>query len=134
MNTAPLTSVPTASSLPEIQISLIKGKPTVTSLQVAEAFGKRHDHVLRDIKNLLTQVSETFREPNFVEYVWEQKAGFGTRKNTAYLLTRDGFLLPRLFPTPPYLPPKRVSRIFRPVVHEHEKNASEAILVALNGL
>lgn len=108
MNTAPtasgtatLTSVPTASSLPEIQISLIKGKPTVTSLQVAEAFGKRHDNILRDIKNLLTQVSETFGELNFEKYLWEQKVGFGTRKNTAYLLTRDGFLLPRLFPTPP---------------------------------
>ncbi|MCI7616728.1 MAG: Rha family transcriptional regulator [Desulfovibrio piger] len=40
----------------------------VTSLQVAEIFGKRHDHVLREIEYILTQVPEIFVEPNFGEY------------------------------------------------------------------
>ncbi|WP_405646510.1 Rha family transcriptional regulator [Pseudomonas sp. Ld6] len=30
----------------------------VTSRQIAEQFGKRHDHVLRDIKKLISQVSD----------------------------------------------------------------------------
>ena len=42
----------------------------VTSQQVAEAFGKEHFHVLRDIAQILTQVPENFIESNFgcVEY------------------------------------------------------------------
>ena len=36
----------------EVALKTINGKevPAVTSLQVAEAFGKRHDHVIRDIR------------------------------------------------------------------------------------
>lgn len=32
-----------------------KNNNVTSSLQVAESFGKRHDHVLRDIENLTTQ-------------------------------------------------------------------------------
>lgn len=39
--------------------------PAVTSQQVAEIFGKRHDHVLRDIEQILTQVPEIFGRLNF---------------------------------------------------------------------
>lgn len=42
--------------------------PAVTSLQVAEISGKRHDHMLRDIEQFLTQQPEIFVEPNFGEY------------------------------------------------------------------
>ncbi len=38
---------------------------TTTSLKIAELFGKRHDHVLRDIDVILTQVSVSFGETNF---------------------------------------------------------------------
>lgn len=31
------------------------GEVVTSSLQVAEIFGKRHDHVLRDIENITTQ-------------------------------------------------------------------------------
>lgn len=42
-----------------------KGDSVTTSLIVAEIFGKRHDHVLRDIQSL--ECSIEFRVPNFGE-------------------------------------------------------------------
>lgn len=48
----------------------------VTSLQVAEIFGKRHDNVLRDIEYILTQLPEIFVELNFEEYEESYRAGF----------------------------------------------------------
>ena len=55
----------TISPLVSIELHDINGKrvPAVTSLQVAEAFGKNHLHVLRDIRNLLE--SDDFTESNF---------------------------------------------------------------------
>lgn len=44
------------------------GKDITTSLIVAEVFGKRHDNVLADIKNLTC--SEQFRLLNFQESVY----------------------------------------------------------------
>ena len=67
--------------------------PAVTSLQVAEAFGKRHDHVLRDIAALLSQPPEIFVKPNFGEHEAEYFTGFGMKKTPAYLLSKDGFAL-----------------------------------------
>lgn len=51
----------------EIALNNINGKdvPAVTSLQVAEAFGKEHFNVLRDIETILLQVPENFRKLNF---------------------------------------------------------------------
>lgn len=37
----------------------------VTSQQVAEAFGKEHRHVLRDIRETIDKCSESFTVPNF---------------------------------------------------------------------
>lgn len=48
----------------------------VTSLQVAEIFGKRHDNMLRDIEYILTQLPEIFVELNFEEYEESYRAGF----------------------------------------------------------
>jgi Rha family phage regulatory protein len=64
---------------------------TTTSLNVAEVFGKRHDHVLRDIDNLLSSLPSEWGVPNF---------GEGSKTNTQngqsyryFNLTRDGFML-----------------------------------------
>lgn len=59
-----------------------------TSLDVAETFGKRHDHVLRDIKEL--GCSQEFRLPNFGETYYEDSQG---RKQPMAIMTRDGFTL-----------------------------------------
>ena len=60
----------------------------VTSLDVAETFGKEHARVLRDIREL--DCSEEFRHGNFAEsyYVNSQN-----KKQPMYYITRDGFTL-----------------------------------------
>ena len=60
----------------------------VTSLNIAETFGKRHDHVLRDIKEL--ECSEEFRLSNFGESSYTNSQN---KKQLMYLITRDGFTL-----------------------------------------
>lgn len=59
----------------------------VNSLKVAEFFEKRHDAVLRDIKNL--DCSEEFNLHNFVEIKYTDAKG---RRQRAYAMTRDGFM------------------------------------------
>jgi Rha family phage regulatory protein len=63
------------------------------SKQVAEAFGKRHDNVLRDIEKTLTQVSDIFGKLNFeeTEYVQENNLGIPTSYRM-YEMTKDGFM------------------------------------------
>ena len=59
-----------------------------TSLDVAETFGKRHDHILRDIREL--GCSEEFRLSNFGESYYENMQG---KKQPMVIMTRDGFTL-----------------------------------------
>ena len=42
----------------EIIISNYNGEPVASSLEVAENFGKRHDHVVRDIEKLIALEKE----------------------------------------------------------------------------
>ena len=63
-------------------------QPMVSSVQVAENFGKQHTDVLRAIKNL--DVPEDFNRRNFAPVEYEDKKG---EKRPAYLMTRDGFTL-----------------------------------------
>ena len=77
-----------STNLPVVQVAVHEGKPTVTSLQVAEAFGKEHDKVLRDIRNL--PVSNSFIAANFGVNEYIDPIG---RSLPMYRLTRDGFML-----------------------------------------
>lgn len=76
----------------EIALNNINGKdvPAVTSLQVAEAFGKEHKHVLRDIRIILEADEDGFSESNFglSSYLTEQN-----KEMPMYLLTKDAFTL-----------------------------------------
>lgn len=63
-------------------------RPVVTSLDVAETFGKDHRHVLRDIRDL--KCSEEFRVSNFGQSTYENTQG---KIQPMYLMTRDGFTL-----------------------------------------
>jgi Rha family phage regulatory protein len=76
------------------QIVVINGVPLTTSLTVAEHFGKAHKNVLRDIENVLTQVSDFFGKLNFepTEYTATNNLGFQV-KYAMYNLTRDGFMI-----------------------------------------
>lgn len=60
--------------------------PTATSIQVAARFGKRHDVVLRAIRN--ANCSEKFRLHNFAESVYTNEQG---KQQPCYLMTKDGF-------------------------------------------
>lgn len=58
-----------------------------TSLKVAEAFGKRHDDVLRKLKNM--ECSEDFTARNFAVSEYQDATG---RKLPCFEMTKDGFM------------------------------------------
>ena len=70
-------------------ITVVNGKPVVTSKQVADHFDKQHRNVLMDIKNLLSDAGE-FGELNFLltSYTSSQN-----KELPCYEMTRDGFTL-----------------------------------------
>ncbi|CAG0896121.1 unnamed protein product, partial [Darwinula stevensoni] len=70
----------------ELVIKNSTGKDVTTSLIVAEVFGKRHDHVLRDIENL--NCSQNFRLPNFGATSYTDASN---RQSKMYEITKDGF-------------------------------------------
>lgn len=63
-------------------------RTAVTSLDVAETFGKEHKNVLRDIEAL--GCSDEFNRLNFEPISYEDVMH---RKQRAYVMTRDGFTL-----------------------------------------
>ena len=68
---------------------IMKDQQAVTSsLQVAETFDKRHDHIIRDIEKLQKDL------PNFGEMLLPSNIpdGYG-RSRKAYYMNRDGFTL-----------------------------------------
>ncbi len=69
------------------KVEIINGRVVTTSLAIAEYFGKRHDNVLRDIRN--AEVPDSFRVLNFEEssYLNQQ-----SKKQPMYHVTKDGFI------------------------------------------
>lgn len=69
-------------------LTISNGQPTASSRDIAEHFGKRHDHVLRDIETLGKDL------PNFGEMFFNAEIpdSYG-RPQRAYLMNRDGFTL-----------------------------------------
>ena len=67
--------------------------PGHTSLEVAKFFGKRHDHVLRDVDVLLSQLPENSLQPNWGETYQEQETPLGVKQVRMFILYRDGFML-----------------------------------------
>ena len=66
-----------------------KGQVVTDSLTIAEMFGKRHDHVLRDIKNQIELAGEEFSFPNFGESTYEVRG----KKYPKFNLTEEAFAL-----------------------------------------
>ena len=64
------------------------GAALTNSLLVAERFGKRHDHVLRDIKNLIDSTQNWGQL--FVSTTYTDNSG---KSNPMYIMNRDGFTL-----------------------------------------
>lgn len=71
-------------------VSIVDGIPTTTSQLVAETFGKRHDAVIRGIRDLQDKCPKEFTAHNFVVSEYTDNTG---RKLPMYLLTRDGLTL-----------------------------------------
>lgn len=69
---------------------LHNGRPATTSLEVAKFFGKRHDNVVRDIKEIIDNTPESFSALNFegANYIDEQ-----AKNRPMYIIYRDGFML-----------------------------------------
>lgn len=76
--------------LPVPSVSLIDGRPATTSLAIAEHFGKRHDHVIRSIKDLIANCPENFTAPNFGVSEYTDETG---RKLPMFNVFFDGFIL-----------------------------------------
>ena len=74
----------------EIIINNNGGTLTVPSMQVAENFGKRHDHVIRDIETIKGETSPQKWGNLFIESTYADSYG---RQQKCYDLTRDGFSL-----------------------------------------
>lgn len=73
-----------ASFAPELTV--VDGKITTTSNQVAEHFGKLHKNVLRAIQNM--ECSDGFRRLNFEPSSYVNEQG---KEQPCYRLSRDGF-------------------------------------------
>lgn len=72
--------------LPKDAVVLKDGHATTTSLKVAEIFGRRHDRVVRAIREL--DCPNEFRLPNFGETSYLDVQG---KPRPMYNLTKDGF-------------------------------------------
>ena len=61
----------------DIILSMQNGEPVVSSRQIAESFEKRHDHVMRDIEDIMRGLPKNVDTPMFykTEYVHEQESG-----------------------------------------------------------
>ena len=68
-------------------VELNNEQVVTTSLVVAEVFGKRHDHVLQDIKNLIPEITGV---KMFDESTYKNSRG---RQYPMYYINRDGFTL-----------------------------------------
>ena len=78
------------SLIPSPSVSLIEGRPATTSLAIAEHFGKPHDRVLKDIRNLCGNCPEKFTAVNFDASEYTDSTG---RKLPMYTVFFDGFIL-----------------------------------------
>lgn len=72
---------------------IIDGQPTTTTQDIAEVFGKRHDHVLRIVRQRMEEAGE-WRLPNFGETVIERENPSGGEpiKSPVIRMTEKGFM------------------------------------------
>ena len=71
-------------------VTLIDGTPMVSSKAIADAFGKIHRNVTRDIAKILNDVDPDFGALNFEQ---SEYTSLQNKKLPCYMMTRDGFAL-----------------------------------------
>lgn len=74
-------------------IAVTNGTPTTTTLDIAEVYGKRHDDVLRIVRQRMAAVPEAWRLRNFAETVIERPnpSGGAPIQSPVIRLTKKGF-------------------------------------------
>lgn len=75
----------------EIHLQTEAGQVVVSSRYIAERFGKGHNHVIRDIENLINEVSVQNWTDLFTESQYQHPQNKQVYKE--YLMNRDGFTL-----------------------------------------
>lgn len=75
----------------DIEMSIQNNQVVVSSRQVAEKFGKSHNHVLRDIETLVEGVSKNGQTQMY--YLTTYVHGQNKQLYPEYLMNRDGFTL-----------------------------------------
>jgi Rha family phage regulatory protein len=71
----------------QVLVTLTKGKPTTTSLKIAEVFSKKHRNVIRDITSL--DCSEDFRRLNYERADYSDEQG---KSRPMFSVSKDGLL------------------------------------------
>jgi Rha family phage regulatory protein len=71
----------------DLGVDVKNGKAMVSSLRVAEKFGKRHDNIVRDIENL--EITENFRLLNFEASEYLNSQG---KRQPMVMMTFEGFM------------------------------------------
>lgn len=79
---------PRLSQKQQTSSCLYKTEQTITSLEVAELTGKEHNHIMRDIRNILSQLDE-ISQSNFGPSTYTSDRG---KEYPMYLLTKEGCL------------------------------------------
>lgn len=83
----------TSPGAPAPTVTLVDGIPTTTSIDIANYFSRRHDHVMGAIENLRQQLPAE-QLPIFREMTYDAVVGNGARITyPAFRITRDGFTL-----------------------------------------
>ena len=73
----------------DIILSTQNGEPVASSRDVAKRFGKRHDHVIRDIEELIKGFPKNGDTPMFFKTEYSHPQNH--QKYPMYLMNRDGF-------------------------------------------
>lgn len=79
-----------AQAFPVPSVSLIQNRPAATSIDIAEHFGKRHDDVVKSIRNLSSNCPESFSARNFAEAEYTDEQG---KPRPMFTVFFDGFIL-----------------------------------------
>lgn len=85
-----MKQITVSGGIPELGIFEKHNDAWVSSRDLAKMFDKRHDHVLRDIKEAINKLPDSFTRPNFGESSYRNSQN---KKQPEYLLNRKSFSL-----------------------------------------